>query len=98
MLSVKEEEISELQGTVNSLAEALDEQASRKIDLIIEAKDAAVRAAMSDSGGVSARLRKAALLTRERIAEFTKDYDNDSNRLSNLRVCLDAKKQGIKDL
>ena len=60
MLSVKEEEISELQGTVNSLAEALDEQASRKIDLIIEAEHAAVRAAMSNSGGVSVRLRQAA--------------------------------------
>ena len=54
MSSVKEEKISELQDTVNSQAEALDEQGSRKIVLIIEAKDAAVRAAMSDSGGASA--------------------------------------------
>jgi hypothetical protein len=52
---------------------------------------------MSGSGGGSARLRKIAIATRERIAEFEKDYAAESNRLAQSRISLDAKKQAIKD-
>ena len=89
--------IGDLQATVDTQDISLAEQAERKVDLVTEAQDAAVRAAMSGSGGGSARLRKIALATRERIAEFEKDFVEDSNRLAQSRISLDAKKQAIKD-
>jgi hypothetical protein len=96
-LAQLEDGIGDLQATVDTQDIALAEQAERKVDLVTEAQDAAVRAAMSGSGGGSARLRKIALATRGRIAEFEKDFAEDSNRLAQSRISLDAKKQAIKD-
>lgn len=96
-LATLEDSIGDLQAAVDSQDVALAEQSKRKIDLVNEAQDAAVRAAMSGSGGGSARLRKIALATRERIAEFEKDFAADSNRLAESQVSLDARKQAIKD-
>ena len=96
-LAVLESDIGELKATVDAQDIALHEQADRKTDLVTEAQDAAVRAAMSGSGGGSARLRKLAQATRDRIAEFTKDYEKDSTRLANSQISLNAKNQAIKD-
>ena len=92
-----ESSIGDLQSTVDAEDIALAEQADRKVDLVTEAQDVAVRAAMSGSGGGSARLRKIALAIRGRIAEFEKDFAADSTRLAQSRISLDAKKQAIKD-
>ena len=83
-LAELEGSIGDLQATVDSQDIALAEQVDRKVDLVTEAQDAAVRATMSGSGGRSARLRKIGLATRERIAEFEKDFAEESNRLSSL--------------
>jgi hypothetical protein len=96
-LAELEDSVGDLQATVDSQDIALAEQTDRKIDLVTEAQDAAVRAAMSGSGGGSGRLRKIALATRERIAEFEKDFAAESNRLAQSRISLDARKQAIKD-
>ncbi len=96
-LATIEEEAGVLQATVDSLTVALDEQANRKTDLVTEAQDAAVRAAMSGSGAGSARLRKQAQNTRDRIAEFGKDFEAEANRLAQAQVSLTAKKQAVKD-
>jgi chromosome segregation ATPase len=96
-LATIEEEAGVLQATVDSLTVALDEQANRKTDLVTEAQDAAVRAAMSGSGAGSARLRKQAQNTRDRIAEFGKDYEAEANRLAQAQISLTAKKQAVKD-
>ncbi|MBT3996315.1 MAG: hypothetical protein HOF01_11020 [Chloroflexi bacterium] len=92
-----EEEVGELQAVVESLSAALDEQTNRKTDLVTEAQDAAVRAAMSGSGAGSAGLRKKAQATRDRIAEFGKDYGEEANRLAQAKVSLAAKSQAVKD-
>ncbi len=92
-----EEDVGELQTLVDSQTVALGEQADRRIDLVTQAQDAAVRAAMSGSGGASARLRKEAKNTRERIAEFGKDFDIESSRLAQSKNSLEAKKHAIKD-
>ena len=86
-----EDETGELQVTVDALTVALEEQANRKTDLVTEAQDAAVRAAMSGSGAGSARLRKQAQSTRDRIAEFGKDYEEEANRLAQAQVSLAAR-------
>lgn len=96
-LSKIEEEVSELQATVDAQSLALDEQADRKTDLVTEAQDAAVRAAMSGSGAGSARFRKQAQATRDRITEFTKDYEEEANRFAQVQITLEAKKQAVKD-
>ena len=96
-LSVIESEIGNLHVTVDSMTAALEEQANRKTDLVTEAQDAAVRAAMSGSGAGSAGLRKKALATRDRIAEFVKDYDKESTRLAQAEISLAAKSQAVKD-
>jgi len=96
-LASLEDSVGDLQATVDAQDVALAEQTDRKVDLVTEAQDAAVRAAMSGSGGGSARLRKIALATRERIAEFEKDFAAESTRLSQSRISLDARKQAIKD-
>jgi hypothetical protein len=96
-LATIEDGIGDLQAIVDTQDAALAEQTDRKVDLVTEAQDAAVRAAMSGSGGGSARLRKIALATRERITEFEKDFVEESNRLAQSRISLDAKKQAIKD-
>jgi chromosome segregation ATPase len=96
-LVIVEDGVGELQATVDAQAIALDEQASRKTDLVTEAQDAAVRAAMSVSGAGSARLRKLAQTTRDRIAEFNKDFEDETNRLAQAQVSLDSTKQQIKD-
>ena len=96
-LATIEAGIGDLQANVDAQEIALAEQTERKVDLVTEAQDAAVRAAMSGSGGGSARLRRIALATRERIAEFEKDFVEESNRLAQSRISLDAKKQAIKD-
>ena len=83
-LAELEGSIGDLQATVDSQDIALAEQVDRKVDLVTEAQDAAVRATVSGSGGGSARLRKIGLATRERIAEFEKDFAEESNRLSSL--------------
>jgi hypothetical protein len=96
-LALLEEEVIDLQVSVDAQDVALHEQADRKVDLVTEAQDAAVRAAMSGSGGGSARLRKIAMATRERIAEFEKDYEGDSSRLEHAKLSLQSKSQAIKD-
>ena len=53
---------------------------------------------MSGSGGGSARLRKEAQHTRDRIEEFGKDFDAESSRFSQAETVLIAKKQSVKDL
>jgi phage shock protein A len=92
-----EESIGGLESTVLTLSTALEEQTNRKIALVTEAQDAAVRAAMEGSGGASANFRKMAQATRERIAEFEKNFEADSARMANAQISLDAKQQGIKD-
>ena len=92
-----EDEVSELQAAVDGQSIALHEQSERKTDLVTEAQDAAVRAAMSGSGAGSARLRKMAQATRDRITEFTKDFEEESNRVAQLTITLEAKKQAVKD-
>jgi chromosome segregation ATPase len=96
-LAILESDIGELKATVDAQDIALHEQASRKTDLVNEAQDAAVRAAMSGTGGGSARLRRQAQDTRDRIAEFTKDYEDDSTRLAQSKISLNSKNQAIKD-
>jgi chromosome segregation ATPase len=96
-LAVIEDGVGELQATVDAQTIALDEQATRKTDLVTEAQDAAVRAAMSGSGAGSARLRKLAQSTRDRIAEFNNDFEDETNRLAQAQVSLDSTKQTIKD-
>lgn len=96
-LSSLEDEVSELQAQVDGQSIALHEQSERKTDLVTEAQDAAVRAAMSGSGAGSARLRKQAQATRDRITEFTKDFEEESNRVAQLTITLEAKKQAVKD-
>ncbi len=96
-LSDIEGEIGSLHVMVDSMTAALEEQANRKTDLVTEAQDAAVRAAMSGSGAGSAGLRKKALATRDRIAEFGKDYDKESTRLAQAKISLAAKSQAVKD-
>ncbi len=96
-LGIIENDAGELQVTVDSLTVALDEQANRKTDLVTEAQDAAVRAAMSGSGAGSARLRKLAQATRDRIAEFGNDFEEEANRLAQAKISLNAKMQAIKD-
>jgi chromosome segregation ATPase len=96
-LAILESDIGELQATVDAQDIALHEQASRKNDLVTEAQDAAVQAAMSGAGGASARLRKQAQATRDRITEFTKYFEEDSTRLANSQIALNAKKQTVKD-
>ena len=96
-LSEIEEGVTELQVSVDAMEIAIEEQASHKVDLVTEAQDAAVRAAMSGSGAGAARLRKIAQTTRDRIDEFTKDFDEESNRLSQAKISLEAKKQAVKD-
>jgi chromosome segregation ATPase len=96
-LAILESDIGELKATVDAQDIALHEQASRKTDLVTEAQDAAVRAAMSGTGGGSARLRRQAQDTRDRIAEFTKDYEDDSTRLAQSKISLNSKNQAIKD-
>ncbi len=96
-LSFIEEEVSELQDAVDAQAIALEEQSNRKNDLVTAAQDAAVRAAMSGSGAGSAGLRKKAKATRERIAEFGKDFDAEANHLAQAQISLEAKKQAVKD-
>jgi chromosome segregation ATPase len=93
-LAILESDIGELKATVDAQDIALHEQASRKTDLVNEAQDAAVRAAMSGTGGGSARLRRQAQDTRDRIAEFTKDYEDDSTRLAQSKISLNSKNQG----
>ncbi|MDP7485716.1 MAG: hypothetical protein QF476_06670 [Dehalococcoidia bacterium] len=66
-------------------------------DLVTEAQDAAVRAAMSGSGAGAARLRNMAQTTRDRIAEFSKDFDNEASRLVQARASLEARKRAVKD-
>lgn len=92
-----EEGLSELQASVDAQSIALEEQSTRKTDLVTDAQDAAVRAAMSGSGAGSARLRRQAQETRDRIAEFGKDFDDEANRLTQAKVTLEAKKQAVKD-
>ncbi|MBT4125464.1 MAG: hypothetical protein HOJ22_04645 [Chloroflexi bacterium] len=92
-----EDEVSDLQVSVDAQSIALHEQSERKTDLVTEAQDAAVRAAMSGSGAGSARLRKMAQSTRDRITEFTKDFEEEANRVAQLQITLDAKKQAVKD-
>lgn len=92
-----EQEVSELQVSVDAQSAALEEQLDRKTDLVTEAQDAAVRAAMSGSGAGSARLRRQAQDTRDRISEFGRDYDEEANRLAQLKITLEAKKQAVKD-
>jgi len=96
-LMVVEEEVGELQATVDAQTIALEEQASHRTDLVTEAQDSAVRAAMSGSGAGSARLRKVAQATRDRIAEFGKDFDEEANRLAQANISLASKKQAVKD-
>ncbi|MDP6666926.1 MAG: hypothetical protein QF357_05955, partial [Dehalococcoidia bacterium] len=64
---------------------------------VSDAQDAAVRAAMSGSGGAGARLRKLAEDTRDRINQFDKDVDQDTNRLEQSRISLAAKQRAIRD-
>jgi chromosome segregation ATPase len=97
-LSVLEEEVGELQATVNAQSAALAEQADRKIDLVTEAQDAAVRAAMSGGGGGAARLRNEALQTRNRIEEFGKDFDLEASRLAQAETVLNAKNRSVTDM
>jgi hypothetical protein len=92
-----EEDVVELQASVDAQEIALAEQSDRKTDLVTNAQDAAVRAAMSGSGAGSARLRRQAQETRDRIAEFGKDFDEESNRLAQSKITLEAKKQAVKD-
>ena len=92
-LADMEASIDGMQDTVHTLSFAIDEQAAHKIDLVTEAQDAAVRAAMSGSGGGSARLRRIAQATRDRIDEFQKDFDADQIRLDILRDCQDRAEQ-----
>jgi len=96
-LAVIEEEVGQLQVAVDALEIALEEQSSRKTDLVTEAQDAAVRAAMSGSGAGAARLRNMAQTTRDRIAEFSKDFDNEASRLVQARASLEARKRAVKD-
>ncbi|MDA1278607.1 MAG: hypothetical protein O3B95_00985 [Chloroflexi bacterium] len=93
-----EGEIDRFRSTSTSLEIALAEQSSRKIDLVSEAQDASVGAALAGSGGASAKLRRQAQLTRERVAEFDKDFAREQARLSQARNSLAAKEQEIKDL
>lgn len=92
-----EEEAGELQATVSALSVALEEQSSRKTDLVAEAQDAAVRAAISGSGGGAARLRNLAQATRDRISEFERDFERDTARMAEAQVSLEAKKRAITD-
>lgn len=92
-----EEEVGDLQANSDALAIALDEMTARKNELVSEAQDAAVRAAMAATGGASAQFRKLAQETRSRIAEFEKDYEQDSARLAQSQASLVAKKQAVKD-
>lgn len=92
-----EEEAGELQATVSALSVALEEQSSRKTDLVAEAQDAAVRAAISGSGGGAARLRNLAQATRDRISEFERDFERDTARMAETQVSLEAKKRAITD-
>ena len=94
-LLVLEEDIVGLLETVAALDTAVEEQSSMKMVLIAKAQDAAVNAAMSGSGG--ARLRKVAAETRARIAEFENDFEQDTARLAEARISLEAKQRAIKD-
>ncbi|NQW20521.1 MAG: hypothetical protein HQ477_07350 [Chloroflexi bacterium] len=96
-LATIEEEIGVLQATVDALTASLEEQSNRKADLVTEAQDAAVRAAMSGSGAGSAGLRKKAQATRDRIAEFSKDYESEANRLAQSKITLASKALAVID-
>ena len=89
-LATIEAGIGELQTIVDAQDIALSDQTDRKVDLVTEAQDAAVRAAMSGTGGGSTRLRKIAFATRGRISKFEKDFVAESNGLAQSRISLDA--------
>jgi len=96
-LAELEEEVLELQSSVEAQAISIAEQESRRTDLITDAQDAAVRAAMSGSGGAAARLRRQAQSTRDRIDEFEKDFSEERTRLEQTELTLNAKKRAVKE-
>ena len=97
-LATLEVEVGELQASVDAMSTALNEQSERRIDLVTEAQDAAVRAAMSGGGAGAARLRNEAQHTRNRIEEFGKDIDAESSRLAQAETVLESKSRAVKDM
>ncbi len=96
-LAELEEEVLKLQSSVEAQALSIAEQESRRTDLITDAQHAPVRAAMSESGGAAARLRRQAQDTRDRIEEFEKDFSAEQARLEQTELTLNAKKTAVKE-
>lgn len=81
---------------MGALTAALDEQSNRKTDLVADTKDAAVRTQMSGGAGF-ARLLKQAQATRDRIAEFSNDYEQESTHLAQAQISRNAKIQAVEE-
>lgn len=90
-----EEEANELLSTVEALEVSLEEQSRLRIGLVAKAQDASVSAAMSSTG--SSRLRRVAGETRARIAEFENDLEQETARMAETKISLEAKQRAIKD-
>jgi chromosome segregation ATPase len=95
-LDAASRDVVDMESRVASMESQIKDKESLQADLLYEAQDAAVRAAMAGTAGGAAAMLKMVEEKRQRLADFEAHYSGEKTRLERLKVSVATKRSVIR--